>query len=128
LAQVFSGPRFANPMATIGGSVIARQAFQLFEGLRIFDAAAAVKDMADDVVFQSPWSGRLVGKAAVEAFLKDFLGDVHKRPSLTIIDVSGDGHLTRMKLSASGRFGRAPQHLDMQVLTLTGLVRQVLIE
>lgn len=112
-------------MVTIGRGVLAPAAHEFFEGIRNYDVARAAKVLAADVDFDSPWSGHLTGKAAVEAFLTGWLKDPKKRPSLSIIDVAGDGAVTRLTLSVSGRFGEAPQRIMLNALVLRQLLHQV---
>jgi len=112
-------------MVTVGRGLLQGAAFEFFEGLRTFDAKRAAAVLADNVQFQSPWSGPLASKAAVQAFLQQWLTDAVKRPSFTIRDVSGDGAVTRLELSVSGRFGKAPEHLGLNLLCLRGVVHQV---
>lgn len=112
-------------MATVGRSVLTGTVMEFFDAVRSYDVARAAKVLRDDVAFVSPWSGELHGKAAVEAFLASWLKDAAKRPSLTIRDVRGDGAVTHLDVSVSGRFGKAPEHLTMSVLALRGQVHQV---
>lgn len=113
-------------MVTIGRGLHA-SAHEFFEGLRSYDPKRALAVVADDVDFDSPWSGKLHGKAALESFLKTWLGDAKTRPSLTISDVAGDGALTRLKVSVSGRFGKAPEPVWMNILRVQSKVHQVQI-
>lgn len=112
-------------MVTIGRGQIDAAVHDFFEGLRSYDVARAAKTLAADVDFESPWSGKLAGKAAVEQFLATWLKDPVKRPSLSIIDVSGDGAVNRLKVSVSGRFGKAPEHLTMHALCLKHVIHHV---
>lgn len=112
-------------MVTIGRGQLDPAVHDVFEGLRSYDVARAVKPLADDVDFESPWSGRLAGKAAVQRFLEGWLKDAQKRPSFSIVDVEGDGAVTRMRLSVSGRFGKAPERLTMHALCLKHVVHHV---
>jgi ketosteroid isomerase-like protein len=115
-------------MVTIGRGILDAAVHDFFEGLRSYDVARAAKNLVDDADFQSPWSGgRLVGKAAIEAHLKAWLSDPKARPSLAISDISGDGAITHLKLSVSGRFGKAPERVTMSVLCLKHVVHQVTI-
>jgi hypothetical protein len=125
---VSSGPGVAAAMVTIGRGILDPAVHDFFEGLRSYDVARAVKTLAPDVDFASPWSGPLVGKPAVEAFLTTWLKDPQKRPSLSIMDVSGDGTVTRLKVSVSGRFGKAPEHLTLHVLVLQHVLHHVKFE
>lgn len=112
-------------MVTIGRGQLDAAVHDFFEGLRSYDVARALKPLADDVDFESPWSGRLAGKAAVQAFLEGWLKDAQKRPSFSIIDVAGDGAVTRLRLSVSGRFGKAPEHVTLHALCLKHVVHHV---
>lgn len=112
-------------MVTIGRGLLDPAVHDFFEGLRSYDAARAAKTLAADVDFESPWSGRLAGKAAVEAFLAGWLKDAQRRPSFSIIDVAGDGAVTRLRLSVSGRFGKAPEHVTLHALCLRHVLHHV---
>ena len=112
-------------MVTIrAGSVLDPAVHELFEGLRTYDAARAAKVLADDADWE--WQGgKMTGKAAVEQFLQGWLKDPKARPSFSIVDVAGDGAVTRLTLSISGRFGQAPQRVTMHVLCLQHVVHHV---
>src|SRR5437016_2745530 len=112
-------------MVTIGRGVLDPAVHDFFEGLRTYDVARAVKPLAPDVDFESPWSPKLVGKAAVEQFLTTWLKDAQKRPSFSIMDVAGDGAITRVKVSVSGRFGKAPEHVTLHALVLQHVLHHV---
>ena len=112
-------------MVTIGRGVLDPAVHDFFEGLRSYDVARAAKPLAADVDFESPWSPKLTGKPAVEQFLTAWLKDVQKRPSFSIMDVSGDGAVTRVRLSVSGRFGKAPEHVTLHALVLKHVVHHV---
>lgn len=113
-------------MVTIGRGVLDPAVHELFEGMRTYDAARAAKVLAADADWESPWSnGRLVGRAAIEQFLAGWLKDAQKRPSFSIIDVAGDGAVTRLMVSVSGRFGKAPEHVVMHILCLKHVVHHV---
>lgn len=114
-------------MATVGRSVLTTTVMEFFDAVRSYDVARAAKPLADDVEFATPWSGALRGKAAVEAFLKGWLSDPVKRPSFSIRDVRGDGAVTHLSISVSGRFGKAAEHLTMSVLALRGSIHQVVV-
>ncbi|MEK6985135.1 MAG: nuclear transport factor 2 family protein [Candidatus Thermoplasmatota archaeon] len=114
-------------MATVGRSILSSTVMEFFDALRSYDAARAAKPLVADVLFDTPWSGTLHGKPAVEAFLKGWLTDAVKRPSFTIRDLSGDGAVIHLALSISGRFGKAPEHLTMSVLALRGVIHQVVV-
>ncbi|MEA3189763.1 MAG: SnoaL-like domain [Thermoplasmata archaeon] len=112
-------------MVTVGRGVLDPAVHEFFDGVRSYDAKRAAVPLAEDVDFESPWSGRLTGRAAVEAFLKAWLADAQKRPTFSIIDVAGDGAVTRMKVSVSGRFGKAPEHYTLEALCLKHVLHHV---
>ena len=112
-------------MVSIGRGQLDTAVHDFFEGLRSYDVARAAKTLAPDVDFESPWSGKIVGKPAVEQFLTAWLKDPQKRPSFSIRDVEGDGAVTRLKVSVSGRFGKAPEHLTLHALCLKHVVHHV---
>lgn len=113
-------------MATIGTKQLDQSVFELFDGIRSYDAKRAAAVLADDADFVSPWShGQLRGKAKIEEHLKAWLGDAKTRPSLAIKDVSGDGSVTRLTVSISGRFGQKAQLHSFDVLCLRHVVHQV---
>lgn len=113
-------------MATIGTRQLDRAVFELFEGLRTYDAAKAAAVLAEDADFETPWShGKVTGKAKVAEFLAGWLKDPVGRPSFSIVDVAGDGAVTRLRLSVSGRFGKAPERVVMHVLCLQHMVHHV---
>lgn len=106
------------------GSVLDPAVHELFEGLRTYDAARATKTLAADADWE--WEGgKMVGKAAIEQFLSGWLKDPKQRPSFSIIDVAGDGAVTRLTLSVSGRFGQAPQRVVLHALCLKHVVHHV---
>ena len=109
------------------GSVLVPAVHELFEGLRSYDAARASKVLAADAdwEWEGGQGGRMVGKPAIEQFLTGWLKDPKQRPSFSIIDVEGDGAVTRLTLSVSGRFGQAPQRVTMHVLCLKNVVHHV---
>lgn len=117
----------ADAMVTIGRGQLDAAVHDFFEGLRSYDPVRAAKVLAPDADFESPWSQRLVGKPAIEQFLATWLKDPQARPSFTIRDVSGDGAVTRLKLSVSGRFGKAPEHVVLHALCLKHVVHHVKI-
>ena len=113
-------------MVTIGRGVLDPAVHELFEGLRTYDAARAAKVLAPDADWE--WEGaggRMVGKAAIEQFLAGWLKDPKQRPSFSIVDVEGDGAVSRLTLSVSGRFGQAPQRVVLHALCLKHVVHQV---
>lgn len=105
-------------MVTIGRGILDGASHEFFDAVRSYDAKRAAAVLVDDADFTSPDSGRIVGKANIEAYLKTWLSDPVKRPTFTIIDVAGDGAVTRLKVSVSGRFGKAPQHMDLDLVCL----------
>lgn len=112
-------------MVTIGRGVLDAAVHDFFEGVRSYDVPRAAKRLADDVDFESPWTGKLTGRAKVEEFLNGWLKDPQKRPSFSIVDVAGDGAVTRLRVSVSGRFGRAPERVVMHVLCLRHVIHHV---
>lgn len=114
-------------MATIGKGVYAQAVHDFFDGVRSYDVARAVSVLADDADFQSPW-GTVRGKAAIEEILTKLVEPSMERPSFTIGDISGDGHVTTLKVSMSGRFGKAPVRQTWKVLHLHGTVHHVVIQ
>lgn len=112
-------------MVTIGRGLLDSAVFEFFEGVRTYDAKRAAAVLAEDADFQSPWTGHITGKPAIEAFLKSWLTDAAKRPSFSIIDIAGDGAVARLKVSLSGRFGKQPEHHDVAILCLKHVVHQV---
>jgi ketosteroid isomerase-like protein len=111
-------------MVTIGRGLHA-SVHELFEGIRTYDPKRSVAVLADDAELDSPWSGHLHGKTAIEAFLKGWLADPKTRPSFTISDVAGDGALSRLKVSVSGRFGKAPELHHFHILRVKDRIHQV---
>ncbi|HUR62359.1 MAG TPA: nuclear transport factor 2 family protein [Candidatus Thermoplasmatota archaeon] len=115
-------------MVTVGKGVLDTAVAEFFEGLRSYDAARAAKVLAPDVDFQTPWSGGpLRGRAAVEAHLKAWLGNAQARPTMTIRDVEGDGAVSRLRISVSGRFGAAAQRGTLAVLCLQHTIHQAVL-
>jgi ketosteroid isomerase-like protein len=113
-------------MVTIGRGLLDPAVHELFEGLRSYDPPRAAKVLAEDADWDSAWSnGKITGRVAIEQFLAGWIKDAKKRPSFSIIDVDGDGAVTRLHLSVSGRFGQAPEHVVMHVLCLKHVVHQV---
>jgi len=114
-------------MVTIGRGLLDPAVHELFEGLRTYDPARAVKVLAPDAdwEWEGGQGGRMVGKAAIEQFLSGWLKDPKQRPSFSIVDVEGDGAVARLTLSVSGRFGQAPQRVVMHVLCLKHVVHHV---
>lgn len=112
-------------MVTVGRGVLDPAVLDFFDGLRSYDVVKACKPLAPDVDFESPWTPKLTGKPAVEQFLNTWLKDPQKRPSLSVMDVGGDGAVTRLKVSVSGRFGKAPEHYDLHLLCLQHVIHHV---
>lgn len=114
-------------MVTVGRGLLDPAVHELFEGLRTYDAARAAKPLAADADWE--WvggqGGKMVGKPAIEQFLQGWLKDPKSRPSFSIVDVEGDGAVTRLLLSVSGRFGQAPQRVTLHVLCLKHVVHHV---
>ncbi len=116
-------------MATIGGSLYAEPVHVFFDALRSYDAATACSVLAEDADLHSPWNeGTLTGKDEIEALLALVVGDPLTRPSFTIQDVRGDGHIVKLDVSMSGRFGRAPKNVRISCLHLHGKIHHVVIE
>jgi SnoaL-like domain len=115
-------------MVTIGRGVLDPAVHELFEGIRCYDPARAGKVLAQDADWDSAWTnGKITGRAAIEQWLSGWLKDPQKRPSFSIIDVAGDGAVTRLTVSVSGRFGKAPEHAVWHILCLKHVVHQVKI-
>ncbi len=115
-------------MATIGGSLYASAVHEFFDGLRSYDAERACAVLADDADFQSPWNaGTLQGKDAIQEVLDALVSDPVKRPSFTITDIRGDGHLVHLDVSMSGRFGNRPVPIRISCLHLKGLIHHIVI-
>lgn len=115
-------------MATIGTRQLDAAVFELFDGIRSYDAKRACTALAPDADFQSPWSNGVVrGKDAIEAHLKAWLGDAKTRPSFAISDIAGDGNVTRLTISISGRFGQKAQLHSFDVLCLRHVIHHVQI-
>lgn len=115
-------------MATIGRGVYAQAVYEFFEGIRGYDVDRAVAVLAEDADWQSPWNeGTVTGRDAIREVLEGVLGDPATRPSFSIMDVSGDGTIVRLKVSISGRFGRASRPHMVHLLHLKGVIHQVVI-
>ncbi len=113
-------------MVTIGRGLLDTAVHEFFEGMRSYDVPRAVKTLASDVDWESSWThGKVTGLSKVEAFLKGWLMDPKTRPSLSIIDVAGDGAITRLKVSVSGRFGTAPEHVTFNILCLQHVIHHI---
>lgn len=113
-------------MATVGRGAYAPAVHTFWDGLRTFDAEKACAVLADDAEMTSPWNdGTIEGRDAIQETFAGLLGDAATRPSLTIIDLSGDGHVTRILASVSGRFGAGPQHLRFTLLHLKGRIHDI---
>ena len=109
------------------GSVLDPAVHELFEGLRTYDAGRAAKVLSADAdwEWEGGQGGKMTGKPAIEQFLTGWLKDPKQRPSFSIVDVAGDGAVTRLTLSVSGRFGQAPQRVVMHTLCLKHVVHHV---
>lgn len=113
-------------MATVGRGVYATSVHTFWEGLRTFDAEAACKVLADDADLQSPWNeGVLTGRDKIQARLAKVLSDAKTRPSFTIDDITGDGHVTHLSIAVSGRFGAAPTRYRLSLLHLKSLIHHI---
>ncbi len=116
-------------MATIGRGLYAEAVHEFFEGIRSYDVERAVAVLADDADLRSPWNdGTLTGKDAIKGVLETVLLAPATRPSFTIQDISGDGHIVNLKVSVSGRFGKAPRLHTFSILHLKGVIHQVVIQ
>ncbi len=113
-------------MATIGRGIYAETVHRFFEGIRTYDVDAAVAELADDADLFSPW-GNATGKDAIADVLRPVLEDPKTRPSFTIQDIAGDGHVVKLQVSISGRFGRAAKVHEFKLLHLKGIIHQVII-
>lgn len=113
-------------MATIGSAQLNKSVFEFFDAVRSYDAKRAAAVLAEDADYESPWSGgKRTGKARIEEHLKAWLGDAKTRPTLTIKDLAGDGNVTRLTISVSGRMGKASRVMRMDVLCLKGQIHHV---
>lgn len=116
-------------MATVGRGVFAQAVHEFFEGIRTYDVDRAVAVLAEDADLQSPWNDGVVsGRDAVRGVLAGVLEDAVNRPSFTIMDVAGDGNLTMLTVSVSGRFGKGARRHLFRILHLKGQVHQVAIQ
>lgn len=116
-------------MATIGGNLYAEPVHTFFEALGNYDAAAACSVLADDADLVSPWNAKaLTGRAEIEELFTGILSDPKRRPSFTIQDIRGDGHIVRLDVSISGRFGMAPQNARISCLHLHDKIHHVIFE
>ena len=114
-------------MATIGKGVYATAVHAFFDGIRNYDLPSALAVLADDADLQSPW-GNARGKDAIQSVLGPLVAPSMRRPSFTIADLSGDGHVTTLSVSMSGRFGKAPVRQAWRVLHLHGKVHHIVID
>lgn len=115
-------------MATVGRGLYAAAVHEFFEGIRTYDVERAVAALAEDADLQSPWNeGVVTGRSAAKEVLEGVLGDPVRRPSFTIRDISGDGAVVTLKVSVSGRFGRAPRLHAFRILHLKDQIHQVAI-
>ncbi len=116
-------------MATIGRGLYAEAVHEFFDGIRSYDVERAVAVLADDADLQSPWNeGTLTGKDAIKEVLAGVLSAPETRPSFTIQDIAGDGHIVTLKVSVSGRFGKNPRLHLFRILHLKGVIHQVVIQ
>lgn len=116
-------------MVTIGRDVLDESVFELFEGIRTFDAERATAVLADDVDWRDPWGeAPLRNRAAVLDHLKQILDDPVTRRSWTIRGITGDSTITHMTCNTSGRFGDRPQKVKVSTLCLKGVIHQVVIQ
>lgn len=116
-------------MATIGGNLYAGPVHVFFDALQSYDVETACSVLADDADLQSPWNdGVLTGKDGIQSVLERVLGDPKTRPSFTIDDIRGDGHIVKLDVSMSQRFGRAPVPIRISCLHLSGRIHHVIIE
>lgn len=111
-------------MATIGGNVYAESVHKFFDAFRNYDLDGALAVLADDADLVSPW-GNGTGHEAIRAALEPVVAPGMDRPSFTIKDISGDGNVTTLTVSMSGRFGRGPKTQTWKVLHLHGIIHQV---
>src|SRR5688572_19515123 len=112
-------------MVTIGRGVLDPAVHELFEGLRTYDPARAAKVLAADADWEAPWTGKATGRDAIQKALEGWLKDPQRRPSFSIVDIEGDGAVTRLRVSVSGRFGQAPQPVVLHILCLKHVVHHV---
>lgn len=111
-------------MATVGMG-LHPAAFAFFDALRQYDVENAVGQMDDDATWGSP-EGRFVGKEAIREHLSKWLSDPVARPSLTISDATANGPFVHYVVSVSGRMGRWPQNMRLDLLVVRGKVEQAL--
>ncbi len=115
-------------MATIGQGVFSQAVHEFFEGIRTYDVDRALAVLTDDADFQSPWNkGVATGHDAIRAVLEPILAPSAERPSFTISDLAGDGNLTTLTVSISGRFGKGARMHRFHLLSLKGKLHQVVI-
>ncbi|MHB8634001.1 MAG: nuclear transport factor 2 family protein [Thermoplasmatota archaeon] len=119
-------PPLGRIVATIGGAQLDKSVFEFFDALRSYDSKRAAAVLADDADWKSPWSTvKITGREAIEKHLASWLGDARSRPSLTIKDIAGDGAVTRLAVSVSGRFGQKAALVDMDLLCLQHRIHHV---
>ncbi len=115
-------------MVTVGEGVLEEEAFAAFESLRTFDAEGVAQQLHEGCTLHGGWlEVPLEGREAIQAYLAELLGDPVKRPSFSLLDASGDGSVTRLALSVSGRFGKAPQKVRVDILSLKGAIHQIVV-
>jgi len=113
-------------MATVGKGVYARTVHTFFDALRSYDAATAASVFADDVDVHTPW-GQAHGKEAAAKLLTNLVAPSLERPSFTIRDIAGDGNVTTLQVSVSGRFGQAARVQTWRILHLQGRIHQLVM-
>lgn len=114
-------------MATIGRGIYAQAVHDFFDGVRSYDVERAVGTLADDADLQSPW-GTVRGRDAIKEVLEALLAPSLERPSFTIRDIRGDGNVTTLEVSMSGRFGKAATPQTWRLLHLHGAIHHVVIQ
>ena len=113
-------------MATVGKGVYARTVHTFFDALRSYDVDTAATVFADDVDMQTPW-GQAHGKEAAAQLLGKLVAPSLDRPSFTIRDIAGDGNVTTLQVSVSGRFGQAARVQTWRILHLQGRIHQIVM-
>jgi hypothetical protein len=113
-------------MATVGRGVYATAVHEFFDGLRSYDVPRAVAVLAPDADMQSPW-GAAKDAAGIEAILTKLVAPSMERPSFTIANISGDGSVTNLEVSTSGRFGKGAIKQSWRILHLHGKVHHIVI-
>lgn len=111
-------------MATAGMGAYPATVHQFFEALRTYEPDKASQLFAADAHWEGP-NGHLHGKDSIAAYLKGWLTNPMTRPSFTIRDIHGDGHVTLLDISQSGRFGQGAQQLRFSIVCLKNTIHQV---